>query len=164
MVAALDAALADPDDVLRFTVGRFEVEPNSPNTVPARAFFTIDLRHPEAATLDRLTARIEEVCRAEAGRCAVTVTRTADDPPCRFDPAVVDAVRAAAAGLGLGHRDMVSGAGHDAVHLAQVCPTGMIFVPCEGGLSHNEAENARPEDLADGARVLAASLVALAGA
>jgi len=57
---------------------------------------------------------------------------------------------------------VVSGAGHDAMHLAAVCPAGMIFVPCAGGVSHNESESAKPGDLADGARVLTAALVELA--
>jgi N-carbamoyl-L-amino-acid hydrolase len=57
---------------------------------------------------------------------------------------------------------ILSGAGHDAMHLAKICPTGMIFVPCEKGISHNETENATPSDLAAGARVLAATLVELA--
>ena len=164
MLAALDKAMADDSDRVRFTVGRFEVAPNSPNTVPARVFFTIDFRHPDAATIDALCGRIEPICREHAGDCEVTVRQTMDEPPCLFDPAVVGQIRAAAAGLGLPHRDIMSGAGHDAVNLAPLCPTGMVFVPCAGGVSHNEAESARPEDLAAGTRVLAASLVALAEA
>ncbi len=164
MVVALEAAFAeaDPEDILRFTVGRFEVEPNSPNTVPARVFFTIDFRHPEAAAIEDLCGRIEGICRAQAQGCPVTVTTISGLPPCVFDPAVVATVRGAAERLALSHRDIMSGAGHDAMNLARLCPTGMIFVPCEAGVSHNEAENATPDDLAAGTRVLAASLVALA--
>ena len=163
MVTALNEAMADPADTVRFTVGRFEVSPGSPNTVPARVFFTIDFRHPDAAVIERLTSRIEPICAAHAGGCTVTVRRTSNVRPTQFDSAVIDKVRRAAEALALPAMEMISGAGHDAMHLAEVCPAGMIFVPCEGGISHNEAENARPRDLADGARVLAATLVDLAG-
>jgi len=71
-------------------------------------------------------------------------------------------VRAKANALKLANMDMPSGAGHDAMHIARLCPTGMIFVPCERGISHNEAENATPQDLAAGARVLAEVLADLA--
>ena len=75
MIAALQELMHDPDDRLRFTVGRLQVEPNSPNTVPARVSFSIDFRHPEAAVLDARGARIEAVCRAAAGPCAVSRPR-----------------------------------------------------------------------------------------
>ena len=162
MVIALEAAFTDAEDSVRFTIGRFEVEPNSPNTVPARVFFTIDFRHPETAVIEALCGRIESLCREQAEGCPVTVTQISGVPPRVFDPAVVETVRAAASQLALSNRDIMSGAGHDAMNMVTLCPTGMIFVPCEAGVSHNEAENARPEDLAAGTRVLAASLVALA--
>jgi beta-ureidopropionase / N-carbamoyl-L-amino-acid hydrolase len=100
--------------------------------------------------------------RKAAIRCSVKVTPTLHDDPCAFDSAVVDCVERAAQALKLAHRRMPSGASHDAMYMARVCPTGMIFVPCERGISHNEAENARPEDLAAGARVLTAALLELA--
>ena len=162
IVSALSGVMKDDSDILRFTVGRFEVEPNAPNTVPSRVFFTIDLRHPEAATIEDLSERIAKICQTEAGPCEVRVERTADTAPCRFDDEVVATLQRSADALELPGRDMLSGAGHDAVYLSEVCPSGMIFVPCEGGVSHNEAENARPEDLAAGTRLLAAGLVALA--
>jgi N-carbamoyl-L-amino-acid hydrolase len=83
-------------------------------------------------------------------------------PPTDFDPMVVDLVRARTNALKLTNMDMPSGAGHDAMHIAHLCPTGMIFVPCERGISHNEIENATPQDLAVGARVLVEVLVELA--
>jgi beta-ureidopropionase / N-carbamoyl-L-amino-acid hydrolase len=94
--------------------------------------------------------------------CSVKVTPTLHDDPCAFDPAVADCVERAAQVLRLAHRRMPSGASHDAMYMARVCPTGMIFVPCERGISHNEAENAKPGDLAAGARVLTAALLELA--
>jgi N-carbamoyl-L-amino-acid hydrolase len=163
VVAALRAAFRDEEDVLRFTVGRFECHPGSPNTVPGRVAFTIDLRHPDAAVLAERGDAIEDLARAAAGPCAVAVRESMRSEPVTFDPAVVDRVEAAARRLGLAHLRLPSGAGHDAMNLAPLCPTGMVFVPCEGGLSHNEAERARPADLAAGARVLAAVLGELAG-
>ena len=82
--------------------------------------------------------------------------------PTDFDPKVIDLVRAKAEALKLSNMDMPSGAGHDAMHIARLCPAGMIFVPCERGISHNEAENATPADLAAGARVLVEVLEELA--
>src|SRR5690606_7165509 len=163
MIAGLQELMHDPADVLRFTVGRIEVYPNSPNTVPARVEFSIDFRHPDAAVLDERSGRIEEVCRRFAGPCAVRVTETFNRPPCVFPAHVVDAVESAARELGLAYMRLPSGAFHDANFIADVAPTGMIFVPCEKGISHSPAENAKPEDLAAGARVLAATLVQLAG-
>jgi beta-ureidopropionase / N-carbamoyl-L-amino-acid hydrolase len=84
-------------------------------------------------------------------------------PPCRFAPDLVDSVRQCAQALDLTHRDIVSGAAHDAVYIARVAPTAMIFVPCEGGISHNEIENARPEDLAAGCDVLLKAVLQRAG-
>src|SRR5437764_5263040 len=84
-------------------------------------------------------------------------------PPCEFAPELVSRVRAASAELGLSHRDIVSSAAHDAVYLSRVAPTAMLFVPCEGGISHNEIENVRPEDCAAGCNVLLQAVLATAG-
>jgi N-carbamoyl-L-amino-acid hydrolase len=83
-------------------------------------------------------------------------------PPTAFDPRLLDLIEAAAGDLGLSHRRMVSGAGHDSLHTAQFAPTAMIFVPCAGGLSHNEAEEASPADLVAGANVLLHAALAAA--
>jgi N-carbamoyl-L-amino-acid hydrolase len=163
MIAGLGELMHDPDDLLRFTVGRLQVEPNSPNVVPARVAFSIDFRHPAARVLDERGARIEAICRAAAGGCAVRVTETFSRPPCVFPGAIVDAIERAAEIAGCRHMRMPSGAFHDANFLAELAPTGMIFVPCAKGISHSPAEYASPEDLAAGARVLAAALVELAG-
>jgi N-carbamoyl-L-amino-acid hydrolase len=94
----------------------------------------------------------------------VQVRATFNRPPCVFPRQIVDTVERAAQALGRAHMRLPSGAFHDANFLADVAPTGMIFVPCAKGISHSPAENALPEDLAAGARVLAATLVELAGA
>jgi len=162
MIHALEATMADETDTVRFTVGRFDVAPGSPNTVPSRAFFTIDFRHPEQEVINRLTGQIEPVCRAHARGCDVIVTRLSDVAPTPFDRAIIQTVRQHAGRLGLQHMDILSGAGHDAMYMATVCPSGMIFIPCTKGISHNETENTRPEDVAAGARVLAECMVDLA--
>lgn len=145
------------------TVGMLDVRPNSRNTIPGHVFFTIDFRHPNEATL----AEMDQVLRAECDAIAARLNLEVDVeqiwhfPATPFDPVCVSAVRAAAE-KGYPHRDMVSGAGHDACYVAKVAPTGMIFVPCEGGVSHNEIENATASDLAAGAQVLLDAVVALA--
>jgi len=161
-INALHELTRDASDTLRFTIGRMLVAPNSPNSVPNHVMFSADVRHPDPATIARLGEAIEPTVRKAAKHCSVKVTPTLHDDPCAFDPAVVDCVERAAQALKLAHRRMPSGASHDAMYMARVCPAGMIFVPCERGISHNEAENAKPEDLAAGARVLTAALLELA--
>jgi len=162
IVGALEELMADPTDTVRFTVGRFDVMPGSPNTVPGRVQFTIDFRHPDMDTLKRLGTAIQPTCEANARGCHVSVTQIVDNAPVAFADSVMDIIRAESDTLSLPNRDIASGAGHDAWYMTDLCPTGMIFVPCKGGVSHNEAESATPEDLAAGIRVLANSLTLLA--
>jgi N-carbamoyl-L-amino-acid hydrolase len=148
------------------TVGFAQVSPNSRNTIPGKVFFTVDFRHPEDATLSAMDRVLRDDCAriAAAGGLAVEVNEFWYFPPTPFDRDCVGAVRAAAAGAGYAHMDIISGAGHDAVYMARVAPTAMVFVPCENGISHNEVENARPEDLAAGCDVLLQAIVARANA
>ena len=155
-------AAAEPED-LRFTIGRFDVIPNTPNSIAERVSFSIDLRHPDAAVTRRLGDAVMALGGGERLGCTVTVEETFNRPPCAFAPQLVDLVESAAGRLGESHLRLASGAFHDALFMSDICPTGMIFVPCERGISHNPAENAAPSDLAAGARVLAAALVSLAG-
>ncbi len=152
---------AQPDD-LRFTIGRFDVSPNSPNSVADKVSFSIDIRHPDAALVEKVGDAIVALCEAARRGCPVVLEETFNRPPCAFVPAVVDRVEAAARSLGVSYMRMASGAFHDALFMHDICPTGMIFVPCERGISHNPAENADPADLATGARVLLAALADLA--
>jgi N-carbamoyl-L-amino-acid hydrolase len=161
-INALHELTRDASDTLRFTVGRMLVTPNSPNSVASHVLFSVDVRHPDPATIVRLGDAVEPTVRNAMNHCSVTVTPTLHDDPCAFDPAVVDCVERAAQALQFAHRRLPSGASHDAMYMARVCPTGMIFVPCERGISHNEAENAKAEDLTAGARVLTAALLDLA--
>ena len=162
IAAAMYEATTDAEDTLRFTIGRVDVSPGSPNTVPGRAVFTIDMRHPDQAVLEAHEAKLAAIVAARAAPCVAGIERVTAVAPTIFDPTVIDLVRAKANLLKLANMDMPSGAGHDAMHIARLCPTGMIFVPCERGVSHNEAENATPSDLAAGARVLAEVLADLA--
>ncbi len=162
IAGAMYEATTDADDRLRFTIGRVEVSPGSPNTVPGKALFTIDMRHPQNDVLEAHEKKLKDIVAARAAPCSATITRVTNVAPVDFDPAVIDLVRTKTHALKLSTMDMPSGAGHDAMHIAKLCPAGMIFVPCERGVSHNEAENATPADLAAGAKVLVEVLEALA--
>lgn len=145
------------------TVGRVEVEPNSPNVVPGTVRMTVDLRHHDDAILEdmekRLHAAIEESALEDKVDIALKTLHAV--PATKFHPDCIAAVRAGAETLGLSHRNIISGAGHDAVHLSKVTPTAMIFVPCKDGLSHNEAESATMEDCGAGTQVLLEAALAL---
>ncbi|MXP65775.1 Zn-dependent hydrolase [Roseomonas sp. M0104] len=161
-INALNLLTRDPKDVLRFTVGRIEVSPNTSNTVADRVRFTIDLRHPAKEVLLARGDAIAGVVQAAVRDCRVAVTERFHAMPTDFQPEVPAAVERAAAAQGLKALRMASGAFHDAQFLVPVCPTGMIFVPCRDGVSHHPAEYSRPDQLAAGTRVLAATLVDLA--
>ena len=161
-IEALNRLMADPDDVVRFTVGRMVVEPNSPNTVPERVVFTIDFRHPDLDALTRLGDRIPEVVAGAVRPCEAEVVETTANPPNRFPETIVSLVEQCARALGHSVTRLPSGAFHDASFVASVCPTGMIFVPCRDGISHHPDEYAEPHHLAAGARTLTAALVTLA--
>jgi len=147
------------------TVGMLRVHPNSRNVVPGRVAFSIDMRHPEEAVLAAIDAEMQRRFSAIASeqRLELALERVANTDVVNFHPECVAAVRNAAERLGYAHRDIISGAGHDACYLSRVAPTGMIFVPCEGGLSHNEIENAAAADLAAGCEVLLHAILERAG-
>jgi N-carbamoyl-L-amino-acid hydrolase len=156
MVAEINALAYRYQPDGRGTVGFMQVKPNSRNVIPGEVRFSVDLRHAEDAALDRMESEMRATCEglAQSGNVTANVERVANYPACNFDTGCVSAVRNAAQALGLSHMDIVSGAGHDAIYIARVAPTSMIFVPCEGGISHNEVENAKAEDLAAGCNVL----------
>jgi N-carbamoyl-L-amino-acid hydrolase len=149
----------------RGTVGFMQVKPNSRNVIPGEVRFSVDLRHAEDEQLERMEQEMRAACErfAQAQNCSASVERVANYPACKFDPGCVEAVRTGAQQQGLSHMDIVSGAGHDAIYMARICPTSMIFVPCEGGISHNEIENAKAQDLAAGCNVLLQAVVERAG-
>ena len=157
--------LAKVTEHARGTVGMIVNRPNSRNVVPGETVFSVDFRDTDVSGLDRM----EQGLRAATAKIAaehklgIDIRQTVFFAPCHFDAGCVAAVRAGAERLGYRHMDIVSGAGHDAVYIARVAPTAMIFVPCEGGISHNEIENAKPEDLAAGCNVLLQAVLAKAG-
>lgn len=148
------------------TVGMLQVHPNSRNVIPGRVFFTVDLRHPDDAVLAQMDADLRDGIAQIAAQTKVDVTKLEQIfyyKPITFDADCVASVRRATERLGYSHRDMVSGAGHDACYLAQVAPTSMVFVPCIDGISHNEVEDATPEWIEAGCNVLLHAMVERAG-
>lgn len=140
----------------RGTVGWLEVFPNSRNVIPGRVRFTVDFRNTTDEGLLRMDAELRTAAAALAAECGlrIDVEQVVYFPPQPFAPHLVEFVRAGAQRLGLAHRDIVSGAGHDAVYVARHAPTAMIFVPCKDGISHNEIEDAKEAHLTAGANVL----------
>jgi N-carbamoyl-L-amino-acid hydrolase len=137
-------------------IGHMEVYPNSRNIIAGRTVFTIDIRSPDKATLDamdeRIRAGIATICEALA--ISFEIEQVGHFDPVTFDKDCVAAVRAAAERLGYTHRNIISGAGHDACWINRVAPTAMVFCPCVDGLSHNEDEKIYPEWATAGAEVL----------
>ncbi len=148
------------------TVGLVNCSPNSRNTIPGKVFFTIDLRHPEDAILSRMAASAKAAAEAAAAAngLALDFKEIWYSPPVKFDSACVAAVAEGAAELGLSHMPIISGAGHDACYMNRVAPTAMVFIPCEGGISHNEIENATKEDCGAGCDVLLRAMIERANA
>ena len=153
-----------PDEA-RGTVGYLQVRPNSRNVIPGEVRTTVDFRNAKAGTLDAMCAALADAARRIEAECRVQIElrEATYFRPCEFDAGMVALVRQGASALGYRHRDIVSGAGHDAVHVARTTPTAMIFIPCEGGISHNEIESATPADLAAGCNVLLQAALDKAG-
>lgn len=162
VINKLNTLTSDPKDLLRFTIGKIEVEPNSPNTISDRVVFTIDLRHPCSELLDELSQKIMALSGDSEHPCTVKVTQTMQKKPCLFDERVVQTIHKSAAALDYSKMDIASGAFHDALFLSECCPSGMIFIPCCKGISHHPDESITTFDAEAGARVLANSLAWLA--
>ncbi len=162
IIDALYKDLADPNDTVRFTVGRFEAYPGSPNTIPGKVVFTIDFRHPDRSFFRSKVDGMAEFCAAHAEPCDVAVQGRHAGDPVDFDETVIARIERIAGELAIPAMRMPSGADHDAKYMVPLAPTGMIFVPCLSGISHNEDERATPEDLAAGACVLADALLEMA--
>jgi N-carbamoyl-L-amino-acid hydrolase len=147
------------------TVGWLDVHPNIVNAIPGRVVLTADLRARREADLDRGLADLEAAARdAAAGEgVRVELERMMRVPLIHFAREVVDAVEGAARALGVGDRRMLSGAGHDAQHMASLCPAGMVFVPSIAGKSHCEEEATHFDDIEHGANVLLHAALTLAG-
>jgi N-carbamoyl-L-amino-acid hydrolase len=169
LIAAVEAialaTLSPAGEPGRGTVGVLEVYPSSRNVAPGRVWFTVDFRHgaPDCLTRmgDALAAKAAEVSAARKVRA--TVAPFWHSPLTPFDPALAQRCRDAATARGYRWRDIPTGIGHDAVYMARKVPTVMIFTPCHGGISHNEAESITPEWAEAGLRVLADAALATAG-
>ena len=144
------------------SVGLIENRPNSRNVVPGEVFFTVDLRHPDEKVLDKMEAAYREALPKIAEALKVTFEEKCiwKSPAVKFAPELIDCVRIGAKQAGFTSREMASGAGHDAAYIARVAPTTMIFVPCLGGISHNEAESTTLEECGAGAQVLLNAVLA----
>jgi N-carbamoyl-L-amino-acid hydrolase len=164
LITAVDDLAREVDGAVG-TVGRIAAEPNVINTIPGKVAMSVDLRHPDPATLDSLYARFEQLAGEIAARTGVSVgiNRFWTSEPTPFAPEVVEAVQAAADELGVPNRRIWSGAGHDAKYMQDIVPSAMIFARSINGLSHCEQEYSTPEDLEAGANVLLLAALRLAG-
>jgi N-carbamoyl-L-amino-acid hydrolase len=150
----------------RVTFGDIKAVPGARNTVPEQLVVAVDLRHPDKLVLAEMDERFHQISQQECDDAGLSCKIDIEwqSPAVVFNPECVDAVRKATLDLGYSNKEMVSGAGHDAVYISRVAPTSMIFIPCEKGISHNEAENAKPEDVEAGCNVLLNAMLNLAEA
>ena len=162
LVAAVDEIAAAHPPLAVATVGQIDVLPNSRNVIPGEVFLAVDLRHPDDGVLAGMAAALRDDVDRIAADLGLDANLSAvlDSPATRFAPELIDCVERGAAQAGLATRRMVSGASHDAVHVARVAPTTMIFVPSQGGISHNVEEFTSREDCAGGAQVLLNAVIA----
>jgi N-carbamoyl-L-amino-acid hydrolase len=146
-------------------VGHIEVYPNSRNVIPGRVVFTVDFRSPDLAVIQDMEKRLADGAKriCDEMELGLELEKVGGFDPVTFDGACVQKIRDAADRLGYSHRDIISGAGHDACWINRVAPTAMVMCPCVGGLSHNEAEEISKEWAAAGADVLFHAVVETAG-
>ena len=149
----------------RGTVGMVQVFPNSRNVIPGRVKFSIDLRNSTDALVDQMADEVKAFA-AKVGQehgVDVKIEMVSSYNAIAFHENCVDAVGRAARKLGYSNMPAVSGAGHDAVYMAKLAPSGMIFIPCKDGISHNEIEDAKPEHITAGCNVLLHAMLERAG-
>lgn len=158
LIGALKEVAAQHDNQVRFTIGKFTVAPGSTNTIPQRASFTIDLRHPSQAVLDELDAAFHELAKHEWSGCSASLKVTSRVAPVAFDPTLVELADSAAKQYCSSAPQLVSGAFHDAIHLARVCPTAMLFTPCRAGISHHPDEDIERTEAELAVRALASTV------
>lgn len=155
-------AACDPDDIARFTIGIFNVLPGAKSIVPGKVEFYIDFRHPSSKTLRELGDSISIIARDNQGPCAAVVREVSSAAPAPFADEIIDKVAAAATRHRYKHQRIISCAGHDARFLSRLCPSGMVFIPCKNGVSHNENESAEPGDVAAATQVVSDVLLEMA--
>jgi N-carbamoyl-L-amino-acid hydrolase len=142
----------------------FTVAPNAPSVVPGHVTFSIDLCHNDPDTIRRLGDAVPGICMAARGTCIVNVRELLYDVPLEFPRTMRALIGEVAHRLNLPFRELPSPAGHDSRCLHYICPTGMIFIPCKDGISHNEAEEITSSNATAGARLLAEVACAVANA
>ncbi len=161
MMAQLESMILEQFPEGLITFGEISVPNSSRNTIPAAVQWSIDLRNPDDDLLLKMEQETQKIIDALAEKrgVSVDVSRHWHNPATYFDTQCVATVQDAVTELGFSHQNIVSGAGHDAINLAKHCPTTMIFIPCEGGLSHNEAENISAAQAEQGADVLLNAII-----
>lgn len=159
------AAVAPDGQVGRGTVGCVSIFPSSRNVAPGKVWFSIDTRHGDPAMLDWMGVQLRDRAAgiAAARGLRIELTEFWDSPLVPFAPELAQRLREAAAQRGYRFKDMPTAIGHDAVYVAKKLPAVMLFCPCHGGLSHNEAESITPEWATAGMEVLADAVLATAG-
>ncbi len=166
MVQLVNRLALDHAPNARGTVGMLDVYPNSRNVIPGTVKFSVDLRADNDETLTAMVAALhaDAAVIAKNGQVSIDMNQVVYFPPAIFAKPLVDAVRDSATEMGMSAMDAVSGAGHDAVYMARVAPTAMIFIPCKDGISHNEIEDARPDHIEAGCNVLLHAMLKQASA
>jgi N-carbamoyl-L-amino-acid hydrolase len=149
----------------RGTVGMVQVHPNSRNVIPGRVKFSIDLRNATDALVDQMADEVKAYAAqlSQKTGLAIQIDMVSSYPAQAFHADCMNAVARAAQKLGYSNMPAVSGAGHDAVYMARLAPSGMIFIPCKDGISHNEIEYASPEHITAGCNVLLHAMLERAG-
>lgn len=165
MIVAIPGIAEQLHKELRMTVGRLDVSPNSGSTIPGQVNFNVDIRHADSLVIDKAENRVRDFCHqiARVAGMTVQIEKKLEVRPVLFNSEAVSLVRSTTQQLGYTSRDIISGAGHDAMNIAQVVPTTMIFVPSKDGISHNEQEYSSAAELAAGATVLCHALLRKAG-
>ena len=166
VIMAVDEIAQSRAPLARGTVGsQVQVGPGSRNVIPGRVDFTVDLRHPSAATLDEMDFALRNACQDAANGIGLnlSLTQISDTQPVAFDAGCVAALERACHQLDIAHQRITSGAGHDACYVAGRAPTAMLFAPCKDGISHHESESAQPEDLEAVCNVLLHAALDVAG-
>ena len=148
----------------RGTCGVLDVYPSSRNVIPGKVFLTIDIRHPDAMKLKEMEKLLNSSVDKIKIDCGVDINmdKILDFDPVPFDKGISSTIKRATEQLDLQNLNIVSGAGHDAVNMQKIAPSGMIFIPCKDGISHNEAEHAEPRHVSAGANVLLHTIIDLA--
>ncbi len=146
------------------TAARLDLWPNQPGIISERASLFCDMRHPEQSALDRMRAEID-IALADCERrsqCRIEIAESWGFGGFQFDAGLIGLIRGAARDLDHATLDLKSEAGHDSYHMASICPSAMIFTPCRGGISHNEAEDMTLAEAVPGANVLLRAVFARA--